>query len=211
MFFNGKFFGVNSVLILTMLGGVFNIVPIRSELMPASASQTTLTFQEGVSGYSGTVDTFIRQPEPTVEFSSNLGLEWDGEVNSGQSDVEVAMIRFENIFGSAVGQIPAGTTIVSARLKYRVGSASSAQGDSANVYENLASWPENITWNTFGGEAGVQADEFANLITTAPASAANTEYTINVTASLERWVALGKLRCRRWPLPTPDECRELPG
>ena len=154
----------------------------------ASSTQTTITFQEGVSGYSDTVDTFIRQTEPAIEFSTNTGLEWDGEVTSGQGDDEVAIIRFENIFGSAIGQIPAGATIVSANLKYRVSNVTNSQGDFANVYESLVSWQENVTWNTFGGDAGVQADEYANLVATAPATAVNTAYTINVTPSLQRWV-----------------------
>ncbi|MBC7879398.1 MAG: DNRLRE domain-containing protein [Anaerolineales bacterium] len=151
------------------------------------APQTTVTFQNGVSGYNSTVDTFIRQPQASSEFSTNTGLEWDGEVTSGQSDDEVAMIRFENIFGSSSGQIPIGSTIVSANLKYRVNSVANSEGNSANIYESLVSWQENITWNTFGGEAGVQADEYANFINSAPASALNTQYTVNVTASLQRW------------------------
>jgi tartrate-resistant acid phosphatase type 5 len=154
---------------------------------PTPTTQATVTFQEGVSGYNGTVDTFIRQPQATSEFSTNTGLEWDGEVTAGLGDDEVSMIRFENIFGSANGQIPSGANIISANLKYRVSNVTSAQGDSANMYESLVSWPENITWNTFGGDAGIQADEYANLVAAVPATTANTEYTINVTSSLQRW------------------------
>lgn len=187
---HNKFFSINFVLILTLLEGLFSAVPIKPNedtfTSPASIP-TTVTFQEGVLGYSGTVDSFIQQPQANSEFSANTGIEWDGEVTSGLGDDEVAMIRFENIFGSANGQIPVGAVIISANLKYRVGSAANSPGDSANVYESLVGWAENVTWNTFGGEAGVQADEYANFITTAPASALNTQYTINVTASLQRW------------------------
>jgi hypothetical protein len=149
----------------------------------------TLTFQQGVSGYMGMVDTFIQQPAPTTEFSSNAGVEWDGEVTSGQGDDEVTLIRFDDIFGSAAGQIPAGATILSATLRYRVSSVANSQGNPANVYESLAAWQENVTWNTFGGEAGVQADEYTNLVASAPATATNTEYTIDVAFSIQRWLA----------------------
>jgi len=180
-------FFVLLVYLITLFAGP--VPTVSASVNTVQLPTTTVTFQEGVSGYNNTVDTFIRQPAPTTEFSTNTGLEWDGEVTSGQGDDEVAMIRFENIFGSNSGQIPVDATIVSANLKYRVSNVSNSQGDSANMYESLVSWQENVTWNVFGGEAGVQADEYANLVGTAPATAVNTEYTINVTASLQRWLS----------------------
>src|SRR5690606_22343645 len=69
-------------------------------------------------------------------------------------------------------------------------SGSTANGDPANVYESLVDWPEaTVTYNNFGGEAGVQADEYVNLVASAPATALSTAYTIDVTASLQRWMA----------------------
>ena len=48
--------------------------------------------------------------------------------------------------------------------------------------------PTTVTYNNFGGEAGVQADEYrATPVVSALAKARSTAYTINVTASLQRW------------------------
>ncbi len=153
---------------------------------------TTTTFQEGVGGYTGTLDTFIRgTTEGNTNFGSSTVLEWDE--NTGTTTDEIALIRFTNIFSSSGGSIPVGATIVSASLTYKttdLNSGSTAFGDPANVYENLVDWPEaTVTWNNFGGEAGVQADEYVNLIGSAPATALSTAYTVNVTASLQRWIA----------------------
>jgi Divergent InlB B-repeat domain len=161
---------------------------ITATFIPA----TTVTFQEGVSGYTGTVDTFIRgTTEGNTNFGSSTVLEWDE--NTGTTTDEIALIRFTNIFSSAGGSIPDGATIVSASLTYKttdLNSGSTANGDPANVYESLVDWPEaTVTYNNFGGDVGVQADEYVNLVASAPATALSTAYTIDVTASLQRWIA----------------------
>ncbi len=84
--------------------------------------------------------------------------------------------------------------------------ASTAQGDPANVYEILVDWPvTTVTWNNFGGEAGVQADEYVDLIASAPATAASTAYTINTTASLQQWSANPTSNLGWIFLPTADD------
>ena len=102
---------------------------------------------------------------------------------------EISLLRFENIFGSNPGQIPPGATILSATLTYKVSSDANAQGNPGNIYESLVTWLETVTWNTFGGDPGVNSDEYANLIGPAPATTAGTAYTVDVLASLQRWSA----------------------
>ncbi len=153
-----------------------------------AANTATVTFQEGASSYTGTIDTFIRESNATTNYSADVVLEWDD--NAAATD-EITFLRFNSLFSSSGGPIPAGATIVSASLRYMttdLSGTSTAEGDPANVYESLVDWPETtVTWNNFGGEAGVQADEYQNLVTPAPATARSTAYTIDVTASLQRW------------------------
>ena len=138
----------------------------------SAANSITVTFQEGVSSYAGTVDTFIRETtaDANTNFSANLVLEWDD--NTTATD-EVTFIRFNSLFNSGGSPIPAGATILSASLRYvttDLTGGSTADGDPANVYESLVDWPETtVTWNNFGGEAGVQANEYLNLVPRAPA------------------------------------------
>ncbi len=158
-------------------------------MLQEEGDATAVTFQEGVSSYAGTVDTTIKYNSPTTLYGDATLLEWDTQETDGSATPEIAMLRFENIFGSGAGQIPAGASIVSASLRYRTGSGTNDYGDTANVYESQVTWDGASTYNTFGGEAGVQADEYANLVATATATAINTYYTIDVTASLQRWSA----------------------
>jgi hypothetical protein len=145
-------------------------------------------FQEGVNGYSGTVDTYIKQASPSSSFGSETLVYWDTEETAGNANTQMfGLIRFDNIFGSGSGQIPYGSTIVSATLQYTVSNVTA--NPAANVNEVLADWTEVTSWNSFGGTAGVQPEDFGTLVTTAPASTLGT-YTIDVTSSLAAWSAM---------------------
>ena len=143
------------------------------------------TFQEGVNGYIGTVDTHIKQVSPNLSFGSLQAIKWDTRgTDTDPSTQEFGLIRFDNIFGSGTGQIPAGASIVSATLQYTVFNASASPN--ANVNEILSDWTEETTWDAFGNTPGVQPEDYGVLVTTAPASATG-NYTIDVTSSLAAW------------------------
>ncbi len=153
----------------------------------ATPTPVTVTYQEGVSSYAGTIDTTIKFDEPTSSYGNQVYFEWDKQESSGTTP-ETGLLQFGNIFGSAAGQVPLGSTIYAATLQYRTYTNSNSNGDDASVYESLVSWDEDSTYNTFGGDAGVQTDEYnSTLVATAEAGSNNTNYTIDVTASLQRW------------------------
>jgi hypothetical protein len=137
---------------------------VVNKAVSGTASNTaSVTFQYGAGGYTGTVDTFIRgTTDGNTNYGANTGLEWDE--NSGTTTDEVALVRFNDVFTSEGGVIPDGATILSATLTYMttdLSGSSTAEGDPANVYESLVDWDgSTVTWNTFGGEPGVQADEY---------------------------------------------------
>ena len=146
---------------------------------------TTVTYQQGVGSYTGTRDTTLKSNSPTTNYGSQAFLEWDTDAAPG---TEMALLQFTDIFGSGAGQIPPGSTITSASLRYRTYSNTTSYGSNGNFYESLVSWDEASTYNTFGGEAGVQADEyFSTQVASGSAAANNTNYTVNVTSSLQRW------------------------
>ena len=145
----------------------------------------TVTFQEGVNGYSGTKDTFIRQLAQTTDYSAATTVDWDGEDGSaGQASIKLGLLRFDNIFGSQAGQIPAGANIQSATLQYVVTNT----GDTGNVNEVLIDWPETVTYNSFGSTAGVQPEDYGASLGTASGTPAETK-SLNVTSSLAVWSA----------------------
>jgi hypothetical protein len=172
-----------------LLIGFFLMINLSSSV---KAEPSELTFQEGVNGYMGTVDTFIMENEPADPHGTLPSLEWDTDDPSGSGKFKFVLTRFENIFGSAPNQIPVGAIIQSATLTYTVFDA----GNLANVNEVSVDWPGEVTWNDFGSDPGVQADEYGNFVGTAFGSATGT-YSIDVTASLSGW-AMNPSANRGW-------------
>ena len=77
---------------------------------PISTHATTLTFQEGVGEYTGTVDTVLKEAAPTSSQGALAVAEWDGEDLGGENH---GLLRFDNIFGTDPGQIAPTDTITS--------------------------------------------------------------------------------------------------
>ncbi len=144
----------------------------------------TVTFQEGVSGYTGTLDTNVRGNNPDTQYSTATSVLVDG-ADTTHLPIE-ALLRFGNIFGSGPGQIPAGSQIASARLELNITDAGSA----LSFYRMLRNWVETDTWNTLG--AGIQTDDMEAVDTpdaTTDFVAAPGVLSIDVTASLRAWAS----------------------
>ncbi len=156
------------------------VIPMM--VLPATVEANEISFQIGVNGYAATVDTYIMQAEPAVEHGALESVEWDTDDPPTTSQYKYALIRFDNIFGSALDQIPVGAVIQSAVLTYTVWNS----GNQANVHEATVGWSEDVTWDDFGSDTGVQADEYGNFVATAPGDSTGA-YSIDVTASLSAW------------------------
>ena len=112
------------------------------------------SFRYGVNGYTGAHDTRIRQIIPdTSGATANLFV--DAEVTSGQEDPEQVFVRFEDIFGSTVGQVPPGAIIHAAVLDLG-GTIGNAPGDGGKIHRMLRSWVDTDTWNSLTN--GIDAD-----------------------------------------------------
>jgi hypothetical protein len=148
------------------------------------SAPTSTSFQDGVSGYTGTQDTYLAQSAPTSVEGALDNWRWDLENPS--PNAEFGLILFDNIVGSGPGQIPAGATITSASLTLEVSNNSVAPEGSIN--ESAVDWSEaTATWNNFGGDAGVQPDEYLatpQYLAPLPTGSA----AISVTASVQAWV-----------------------
>ena len=131
------------------------LVSIVATPTTAEAAPTTVMFQQGVGGYTGTYDTTLVGNDPTTPQGSLDSLGWDLESPSGSGLDVIGLIRFDNIFGAGTGQIPVGSTIVSATLSYQ----SHNPGDSGIIYEAAISWDESTTYNGFGTTPGAQPED----------------------------------------------------
>jgi hypothetical protein len=149
----------------------------------AALTPTTVTFQQGVNGYSGTVDTYIMEYYPGTAYGTESSLGWDNNDPHGSGDYTFGLIRFDDIFGTDAGQIPPDAIIQSATLTYYVYDT----GDLADVNEVMIDWSEDVTYNGFGGDAGVQVDEYG--VSVGSGSGATSAQSIDVTASLAAWAS----------------------
>jgi hypothetical protein len=95
-----------------------------------------------------------------------------------------ALLRFDEIFGTATGQIGPADQIVSARLELEV----SNQGHNMQLHRMLQDWTSGATWNHFGGD-GIQADnvEAVTLPDAVGVASGTGRLSIDVTATLRAW------------------------
>ncbi|MGK7888728.1 MAG: NF038122 family metalloprotease, partial [Leptolyngbyaceae cyanobacterium] len=145
-------------------------------------SPATLTFQQGLDGYLGTVDTYVETYYATHQKGTNNKI----RIENSNNGVIQGLIRFDDIFGDTANQISGSDVINSAILEFDVTDG----GDSLEIYELFRSWTGSDTWNSLGN--GIQTDgmEASSTMLTATGlvSSSNT-LQIDVTASLQAWQA----------------------
>lgn len=146
----------------------------------------TLTFQNGLNGYTGTEDTYIQSASPTANNGASESIRWDSSDGSPAGPVYL-LLRFDGVFGNNPGQIPPGSTISLAELSYTVGGDANAPGDPGDLREAFVSWTEAENFNSFGGDAGVQSDEHSSPSLATLTGTPIGTYTVNVTSSLQGW------------------------
>src|SRR5262245_44262702 len=141
--------------------------------IPASAAilTTTASFQEGVGGYTGTVDRRIGVSATTNPDASGSAVNTDSssfflDGALAATDRADLLIRFDNIIGGG-GGVPANVKVLEAKLDVRTTSpATSANAQSTgafNVYRLNTPFTSSSTWAGFSGNGlGTQGD--TNLI-----------------------------------------------
>lgn len=85
----------------------------------SALTTNTVTFQNGVNGYSGTFDRYISDIGPSAETNGSAVPTYNlsGYNAANMRPDQQGLIRFDNIFGNAPGQIPMGATILDASLQ----------------------------------------------------------------------------------------------
>ena len=93
----------------------------------AAAQVVTISFQNGINGYSGTFDRQIGERDADQKDGSTVAQYFlDGYKPDGSSPDAQGLVRFDDLFGTDPNRIPAGATILSAELivtTSRVGNA----------------------------------------------------------------------------------------
>jgi len=155
------------------------VTPISS---PGNA--TTVAFQYGIGGYTGSVDTHITSWFPTTNYAGN------NTTVVRSADIYATLIRFDT------SAIPADATVSGATLSLYVSWQSNASTLLASVYRLRRPWVVNqTTWNLAQtgvpwGQIGANASSDRDLIATAQATlaTANTWVHFDLTSLAQDWV-----------------------
>jgi hypothetical protein len=151
-----------------------------------SLSVSVSVFQHGVGGYAGSVDATIVQSRPTGGFAA-AAVAW---VASSPGRQQVAMLRFDAVFGSGVGQVPAGSVILSAKLVLTTPAiVAGADGGGGSLVRLRKPFMATPTWASAFGGNGVQPDGIeANLAADRVLGAiAQGIHVFDVTMSVQAW------------------------
>jgi hypothetical protein len=141
--------------------------------------------QSGLEGYGGVEDTFLQESQPGMANGALTWIEWDADTPTGTGLDTVALLRFDDIFGTDPTRIPRGATIHTATLTL-LSPSGALGGPRGDVHESAVDWDAAAaTWDNFGGDPGVQPDELGDLVAPAPLTS-GLAY-IDVTASLQAW------------------------
>ncbi|MBC7701677.1 DUF6701 domain-containing protein [Aquabacterium sp.] len=148
----------------------------------SAAVGTVQAFQEGVNGYSGTQDTYLKKLAADTDYGASTTL----IVDDGSPNDMQTLIRFDNIIGSGVSQIPAGSTINSATLRVYVSIKDAL--DQISTYRMLSTWSEASTYNSM--VSGVAINNVEASSTVLYSLDAGAEFLTNITglaSSVQAW------------------------
>ena len=146
--------------------------------------KTTVTVQNGVNGYAGTIDVEIWAVSPNTCLEGNPSASSDADNDGGESQV---LIRFESIVGDRPGQVPPHSAVHSAKLVV----SAFDEGNPVHLHRMLVPWKRTATWN--GLVAGVTADGLeaskkVDSFTFGKISASTSAIPFQVTDTVQAWV-----------------------
>jgi hypothetical protein len=149
-----------------------------------ATGRKTITFQNGVDGYQGTVDIELWALAPTTVLDTNPNATSDANNDGGESQI---LLRFERIVGNGPGQVPPGSVVHSATLVV----SAFDPGDTVHIHRMLVPWPRQATWATLiaGVTAdGTEASRHRESFTFGKIAANSSAIPFDVTDSVQAWV-----------------------
>jgi hypothetical protein len=158
-------------------------VVIAAEPAKSKSARQSVTFQDGVNEYAGTVDLEIWAVSPNTCLNGNINASTDADNDGGESQV---LMRFDDIIGTAPGKLPPNAAVHSATLT--VGAFD--EGTTVHLHRMLVPFKKTSTWNSLvggvsadGKEASRQKDGF----TFGKISASTSAIPFDVTDTVQAW------------------------
>jgi hypothetical protein len=157
------------------------------------APHSVAYFQNGVSGYTKTQDTWINEASKDTSYGNNSTLVSDDDTrNNIFNDRQgQTLIRFDDIIGTGHGKIPLGATIIDANLKLTIKDDIDHPFYNPDFYVGYMtrSWNENSTWNSLGNGL-TQGSDYSQIIGSFGGDNNPDGYNvrnIDITAAVQRW------------------------
>lgn len=148
-----------------------------------AASVRQVAFQQGVDGYSGTVDLEVWALAPKTILSANPNASTDANNDGGESQV---LMRFDRIVGTESNQIPPFSSIVSARLVV----SAFDPGNTVNLHRLYVPFDSSATWDSLvaGISAdGMEASRHRDGFTFGKIAASSSAAIFDVTDTVQAW------------------------
>ncbi|MFN7876082.1 MAG: DNRLRE domain-containing protein [Pirellula sp.] len=181
-----------SLLLMHMSCMLFPIVALEQPVTgdetakkQTTTDEKTLSFQQGVDDYSGTVDTEIWALAPNTILADNPNASSDSDNDGGESQV---VIRFDGIFGASEGQVPKGARVVKANLYV----SAFDQGSTVHLHRMNVPFSKTATWNSLvdGVSAdGLEASRTKDSLTFGKIAANTSTAIFDVTDTVQYWSA----------------------
>ena len=146
--------------------GGSGIADLSGNFVTLGTSITNLdqaNFKQGFNGYTGVEDTELEAGDANGGPDAVHGTTAFILVDKANGTVQLesqALVRFNNIFGNGVGQVPLGSDIISAVIRMQHTQAN-ANGNPVNLHRMLVPWSQTVaTWNNMNanGTPGIQPD-----------------------------------------------------
>jgi hypothetical protein len=164
--------------------GVLLLSPAPFSYGVEPQKSVVVSFQQGIDGYVGTIDTEIWALATTTILDGNPNASSDANNDGGESQV---LIRFEGIIGTNPNQIPPQASVRSAKLLV----SAFDQGDTVNLHRMLVPFDRTATWNSLisGVSAdGLEASRHKDGFTFGKIAANSSEIAFEVTDTVQAWV-----------------------
>lgn len=113
--------------------------------LPATASTISFDWSTGGTGTTVFNNWADRSYGGLSILYADKKDKFDGSKKYGETQF---LLSFDNLFGTDPGEIPLGSTINSATIRFYEYSGS---GDTIDVYTMTSAWDGTSTWNTLGG------------------------------------------------------------
>jgi hypothetical protein len=172
------------------------------------ANVSIATFQNGVNGYTGTSDAYLDGEFVLDTFGQDPVIRVDQAKGTTGVRPQQGLIKFDDMFGAGINQVPTGAKIFDAFLTLNVTNA--ASGADIRFFQMLRDWEQiNATWEDPQGNAGSlidngvtpggnEATAKADAIVTEPGKAGKVQIPLNVE-TIQSW-ANGSLDNFGWSI-----------